>query len=139
MTEKFSEINKDTLRVMLTAFYDDVQKDEMIGPIFTKKIGTTEEDWAPHMERVVKFWTSVLLNSKEYGGGFMIKHAALPKLEMDHFRRWMEIFMRAVEQHFATSQSIEITIKAQELMRNLHQQYDHFQMQRAKKRQTPVQ
>ncbi|WP_135081346.1 group III truncated hemoglobin [Terasakiella sp. SH-1] len=139
MSEKFSEINADTLRVMLNAFYDEVQKDELIGPIFIKKIGTTEEDWAPHMDRVVKFWCSVLLNTKEYGGGFMIKHAALPKLEMEHFKRWMEIFMRTVPEHFETSQSVEITIKAQTLLKNLHQQYGQFQVQRAQKRNKPIQ
>jgi hemoglobin len=131
MTEKFDKINEDTLRVMLTDFYDKVRKDDLIGPIFNNKIGTTDEDWAPHMDRVVAFWCSVLLGAKTYGGGFMIKHAQLPNLEMTHFKRWMELFMPSVSDHYQVSQSIEITIKAQTLMRNLHQQYGQFQVRKA--------
>jgi len=140
MTEKFTEITEESLRVLLIAFYEKVRKDDLIGPIFTDMIGTTDEDWAPHMDRVVAFWSSVLLNTKSYGGGFMIKHAAIPNLEMEHFKRWMEIFMPAVSEHFEVSQSIEITIKAQTLLRNLHQQYGQFQVNRAKRNgQIPLQ
>ena len=130
MSEKFSEINEETLRVLLVHFYEQVRKDDLIGPIFTDKIGTTDEDWAPHMDRVVAFWSSVLLGSKDYGGGFMMKHGAIPNLEMAHFKRWMEIFMPCVSALFEVSQSIDITIKAQTLMRNLHQQYGQFQVKR---------
>ncbi len=132
-TMKFTEINEDSLRVCLTAFYDIVKEDDLIGPIFLETIGTTDEDWAPHMDRVVAFWSSVLLGSKAYGGGFMIKHAKLPGLEMHHFKRWMEIFMKVVPEHFEVSPSIEITIKAQQLMRNLHTQYAQFQARKTEK------
>ncbi len=133
MGEKFSEINAETLRIMLDSFYEHVRKDELIGPIFEDMIGTTDEDWAPHMDRVVAFWCSVLLGSKTYGGGFMMKHGTIPGLEMRHFKRWMEIFMPVVSDHYDVTPSIDITIKAQTLMRNLHQQYGQFQVNRAKR------
>ena len=133
MTEKFSEINETSLRTTLIHFYNKVREDDLIGPIFIEKIGTTDEDWAPHIDRVVNFWRSVLLGEKTYDGGFMMKHMSLPGLEMKHFRRWVELFIPTVEQHFDIHQSLEITIKAQTLMRNLHNQYGRFQVRQAQK------
>lgn len=133
MSDKYREIDEESLRALMTAFYAKAREDDMIGPIFLEKIGTTEEDWAPHMDRVVAFWSSVLLKTKGYPGGLVMKHNKIAGMNRDHFMRWMEIFMPTVNEVFDISPSLSITIKAQALMRALHQNYDGFQARKGLK------
>lgn len=133
MTDKFKDITEESLRALMEAFYARAREDDLIGPIFLEKIGTTKEDWAPHMDRVVGFWCSVLLKTKSYPGGLVMKHNKITGMNRDHFMRWMEIFMKTVPEVFEISASLEITIKAQEMMRSLHQNYDAFQARKKMK------
>lgn len=133
MTEKFDTITEDNLKVFTKAFYDAVQEDDLLGPVFTSRIGTTDEDWAPHMERVNLFWTSLMLNKGVFKGKMVPIHNQIPNLETGHFRRWMEIFMATVNDHYAISPSLDLTIKAQTVMRTLHKGYKAHEANKAAK------
>jgi len=134
MSDKFSTITEDNLKTFLKAFYDAVQEDDLLGPIFIGRIGTTEEDWAPHMERVNLFWTSVLLNTSQFKGRMVPIHNQIPGLEMKHFKRWIEIFTPIVNSHYETSPSLDLLIKAQTVLRTLHKGYNaHVRNIEAKK------
>ena len=123
MEMKYATISEENLQVFLKAFYDAVQKDDLLGPIFTQRIGTTDEDWAPHMERVNLFWSSVLLGKGTYKGKMVPIHNQIPDLDTVHFKRWMEIFMATIKDYYETSPSLDLMIKAQTMMRTLHQGY----------------
>ncbi len=75
------------LERLVHRFYDRVRSDAMLGPIFAERI----TDWAPHLERMVEFWSSVALMTGRYHGAPMPKHLPLP-VEADHFVRWLELF-----------------------------------------------
>jgi len=124
MAEKFTEFTPENLRIFLSAFYDRVKTDDLIGPIFLDRLGTEEDDWAPHMDRVVAFWSSVLLKTGEYHGKLVMVHNAMPNLSMDHFRRWMQIFMATAPEYYAVSPTCDLMIKAQTMMRTLHTSYE---------------
>lgn len=123
METKFDTITEDNLQVFTKAFYDAVQEDDLLGPVFHARIGTTDEDWAPHMERVNQFWSSLLLNKGTFKGKMVPIHNQIPNLETEHFKRWMEIFMATVNTYYATSPSLDLMIKAQTVMRTLHRGY----------------
>lgn len=124
MTPKFDHFTEENLRIFLSAFYDKVKVDPLIGPIFIERLGRTEAEWAPHMDRVVAFWASVLLKTGGYQGKLVMVHNGLAQLSMDHFRRWVQIFMATVPDYYSINPTCELMMKAQTMMRTLHTSYE---------------
>jgi hemoglobin len=69
-------------------FYARIRDDALLGPIFADRI----EDWDRHLDRMKRFWRSILHNSGEFSGNPMAKHLAIPNLEERHFAHWLELF-----------------------------------------------
>jgi len=64
----------------------------MIGPLFNDAIS----DWPSHLEKLVAFWSSVMLTTGRYKGNPMaahIKHGARMTPEM--FDRWLALWTQA--------------------------------------------
>ena len=64
------------IRRLVHGFYDRVRADTELGPIFAERIA--DGDWPAHLERLVAFWSSVMLLSGGYHGRPMQAHAPLP-------------------------------------------------------------
>lgn len=83
---------------MVEAFYARIRNDDLLGPIFAERI----ENWPAHPDRMKSFWRSILHNSGEFSGNPMLKHIAIPGLELPHFSRWLDLFyatLREAEGH----------------------------------------
>lgn len=90
---------------LVEAFYARVRTDDLLGPIFAQHIA----EWPPHLARMKCFWRSVLHNSGEFSGNPMAKHLAIPKLTVEHFTRWLELFyatLRELEGQHAASELV---------------------------------
>ena len=57
-------LSPDVLRNLVHRFYTRVRADAVLGPIFAARI----TDWAPHLDRMVAFWGSVVLMTINGGG-----------------------------------------------------------------------
>lgn len=73
---------------LIEAFYARIRDDALLGPIFAERIA----DWPSHLARMKAFWRSVLHNSGEFSGNPMLKHLAIPGLELRHFSHWLDLF-----------------------------------------------
>lgn len=73
---------------MVDTFYARIRDDAVLGPIFAAHVA----DWSTHLDRMNRFWRSVLFNSGEFRGNPMAKHVALPELDRDQFERWLALF-----------------------------------------------
>ncbi|MGV3554012.1 MAG: group III truncated hemoglobin [Croceibacterium sp.] len=83
---------------LVETFYGRIRGDELLGPIFAERIS----DWPAHLARMKAFWRSVLHNSGEFSGNPMLKHLAIPGLELRHFAHWLDLFyatLREAEAH----------------------------------------
>lgn len=83
---------------LVEGFYASVRQDPMLGPIFAERV----TDWPAHLARMKQFWRSILHNSGEFSGNPMLKHIAIPGLELSHFSHWLDLFygtIRQLEQH----------------------------------------
>ncbi len=80
-------IDEAMIERLVHGFYARVRKDELIGPVFEAKI----TNWAPHLERMCAFWSSVALMTGRYHGQPMQAHLPLP-VEAKHFDRWLALF-----------------------------------------------
>ena len=80
-------LDEPTLTTLVHSFYDRIQQDPMLGPIFAAKI----TDWPPHLDRMVAFWSSVALMTGRYHGAPVPKHMHLPVVD-SHFDHWLSLF-----------------------------------------------
>jgi hemoglobin len=81
-------IDDNLIAAVVEAFYGRVRADLMVGPIFA----ATVDDWSAHIEKLTRFWSSVLMMSGQYKGSPLQKHLALPNLSATHFRVWLGLF-----------------------------------------------
>lgn len=112
----FQQIDDDNLSVLVHTFYDRVRQDPMLGPIFEVRIGAS---WQKHMNRMVDFWSSVLLGSGRFKGNPMLKHALIPDLSSAHFDHWMEMFSATVQELYDEDVAAVILAKARNMRRGL--------------------
>ena len=80
-------IDEAMIERFVRAFYERVQADPLIGPVFAARI----TDWEPHLQQMFAFWSSVALMTGRYHGAPMQKHLPLP-VDGRHFDRWLALF-----------------------------------------------
>jgi len=97
---RFDRIDEAALAILVDRFYGRVRRDALLGPVFNRVIGTSDEAWEPHLARIRDFWSSVMLATGRYGGRPMSLHAALPDIGDRHFQRWLELFGAACAELF---------------------------------------
>lgn len=108
-------LNEEVLRSLVHRFYDRVRTDAMLGPIFAAHI----TDWAPHLERMVAFWSSVALMTGRYQGRPVPAHAPLP-IDGAHFDRWLALFHRTARDVCTPEGASHVIGKAERIARSLH-------------------
>ncbi len=92
-------ITKDQISDLVDQFYEKIRDDERLGPIFANAINASSEgNWDPHLEKMKRFWASVLLKTGEYKGQPVVVHNGLPDLQENDFSLWLKMFARTVEE-----------------------------------------
>lgn len=87
-------IDADYISSFVDRFYARIRGDDLLGPIFAVRIS----DWNAHLDRMKRFWRSVLHNSGEFSGNPMLKHIAIPGLDLSHFSHWLELFYATLQE-----------------------------------------
>ena len=57
--------DKESITELVHAFYADVRKDDLLGPVFDKAL---HGQWDAHLHRLVDFWSTVLLGARSFKG-----------------------------------------------------------------------
>lgn len=86
-------IDEALLARLVTEFYGRVQGDAALGPIFAARV----HDWGPHLDQMVRFWTSIAIESGGYHGTPMPKHIAITEISPAHFVRWLGLWSATVD------------------------------------------
>jgi hemoglobin len=87
-------IDEQFVSDFVEGFYTRIRADALLGPIFAERIG----DWSWHLDRMKRFWRSILHNSGEFSGNPMARHLAIPGLEEAHFAHWLELFYETLRE-----------------------------------------
>lgn len=93
-------ITKENITKFVKHFYEHVDQDPLLGPVFNDVAGV---DWQVHIPKLCQFWNSVLLQTGEYKGNAFQKHVDLAKMtliEQQHFDRWLALFARQAHKDF---------------------------------------
>lgn len=86
----------EDVQLLVDSFYSKIRENPMLKDIFNERI---EERWPEHLEKMYKFWQTVLLEEHTYFGRPFIPHAQLP-VEKEHFNEWLKIFYETVDSLF---------------------------------------
>ena len=114
--------NLDDIKLLVDTFYSKVQKDEFIGPIFNEKIGNR---WPEHLEKMYRFWQTILLDVHSYSGSPFPPHKQLP-VEKEHFDRWMAIFSATTDELFLGPVAEEAKLRGRNMAEMFHYKIDYF-------------
>jgi hemoglobin len=112
----------EDIKLLVDTFYSKVQKDEFIGPIFNEKIGNR---WPEHLEKMYRFWQTILLEVHSYSGSPFPPHKQLP-VAKEHFDRWMEIFTKTTDSLFVGPLAEEAKLRAKNMAEMFHYKIDYF-------------
>lgn len=86
----------DDIKILVDTFYARVREDDLLADIFNTKI---ENRWEEHLEKMYRFWQTVLLDEHTYHGSPFLPHARLP-VDYTHFDRWLKIFDDTIDTLF---------------------------------------
>lgn len=100
---------KADVKIFVDAFYREVRKDALLGPVFAEKIADAR--WGMHLERMYSFWNTVLFAERDYRGNPFAKHASLP-IQAAHFEQWIALLSNTVDGLFVGEKTEEVKWRA---------------------------
>lgn len=86
----------EDIKVLVDEFYQGIRENELLGPIFNPIL---KDRWPPHLEKMYRFWQTVLLQEHTYFGSPFPPHAKLPVSQL-HFDTWLRLWHSVIDQHF---------------------------------------
>jgi hemoglobin len=107
-------VTREDIIVLVDSFYAKVRQDELIGPIFND---VARVDWAEHLPKLYNFWSDLLLGTDEYHGRPFPPHMRLG-LQIEHFERWLKLFLQTVDEHFVGIKALEAKQRALRIGQN---------------------
>lgn len=99
------------VKPLVDKFYDKVREDELLAPIFNQRIAN---NWPQHLEKMYRFWQTVLLGEHTYFGSPFAPHANLP-VDKVHFDRWLSLFSQTIDEHFSGEKAEEAKWRANKM------------------------
>lgn len=108
MEERKEIATIDEIKQLVNLFYDKVRKDPLLADIFN---GIIKDNWPAHLEKMYRFWQTVLLQEHTYQGSPFAPHAQLP-VNADHFDRWKHLFFETIDENFSGEKAEEAKFRA---------------------------
>lgn len=98
--------NRADVYKLVSAFYTEVRKDELLGPIFNRHI----IDWPEHLERLTDFWETNLFYVAKFKGNPMQVHQKVDAAENYtinelHFGVWLNLWFKTLDSLFEGEKS----------------------------------
>lgn len=114
--------NLEDIKLLVDTFYTKVQKDDLIGPIFNERMAGR---WPEHLEKMYRFWQTILLEEHTYSGSPFPPHKHLP-IDQSHFDRWMDLFTTSVDDMFVGKLAEEAKVRAANMAYMFHYKIEYF-------------
>ncbi|MEQ8812186.1 MAG: group III truncated hemoglobin [Imperialibacter sp.] len=114
--------NIDDIKLLVNEFYSKVREDELLKDIFN---GVIQDRWPVHLEKMYKFWQTVLLEEHTYYGSPFAPHAHLP-VNKAHFERWIELFHQTLDEHFEGERALEAKWRSEKMAEMFLYKIEYF-------------
>lgn len=105
----------EAIRLLVNSFYEKVQLDPLIGPVFTD---VADVDWATHLPKMYAFWESIILGNNAYDGHPFRPHLLVNgqhPLRVEHFERWLTLFTATLNEHFTGETAEQVRQRAMQI------------------------
>lgn len=112
----------DDVKLLVDGFYDKVRSDELLGPVFNERI---QERWPEHLDKMIRFWQTVLLGEHTYYGSPFPPHAQLP-VGHEHFMKWMDLFTATADELFSGEKAAEAKWRAAKMAEMFEVKIEHY-------------
>ena len=111
----------EDIQLLVNTFYTRVQQNDLLAPIFASKIN----DWTPHLEKMYRFWQTILLHQHTYTGSPFPPHASLP-IEQMHFDQWLLLWHTTVDEFFEGTVATEAKNRGKIMAQLFHFKIDYL-------------
>lgn len=101
----------EDIKLLVDTFYNRIQNDDMLGIIFNQNI---QNRWPEHLDKMYRFWQTILLEEYSYDGRPFPPHAHLP-IQQVHFDHWLKLFSDTIDSLFVGKKVEEAKWRAQKM------------------------
>lgn len=109
-------LSDEAFEELVPAFYARVRADAELGPIFNGAI----DDWPHHLDKLVAFWSSVMLTSGRYKGQPVPAHMKhKDRISPELFDRWLGLWKQTTDDLMAPEAASELQAKAARIAESL--------------------
>lgn len=112
----------EDIKQLVDTFYAKVREDELLKDIFNNVIS---DRWPEHLEKLYKFWQTILLGEQTYFGSPFMPHANLP-VERKHFERWLKLFYENIDAQFTGSKAQEAKWRADKMAEMFYSKIEYY-------------
>jgi hemoglobin len=105
------------IKVLVDTFYNKVQQNKVLAPIFND---VAKINWDEHLPKMYSFWGSLLLQEHTYAGNPMQIHVELSKIttmSLVEFSEWINLFYQTVNELFEGEIASEAKTRAANIAR----------------------
>ena len=112
----------EDIKIMVNAFYQKVREDDLLSEVFNSKI---EDRWPEHLEKMHRFWQTVLLEEHTYYGSPFLPHASLP-VSGEHFERWLKLFYETIDSLFEGEKANRAKWQGERMATMFHSKIEYY-------------
>jgi hemoglobin len=113
---RIAEPDETNIRELVDAFYQRVDDDLLLGPIFARELAGR---WDAHLAKMATFWSSLVLGTKGYRGNVQEAHRPLGDIEPQHFARWLTLFLDTVNTRYEPTAAVQFMEPALRIAQSL--------------------
>lgn len=113
---------EEEITALVHQFYDRIRQHPNLGPIFNAHI----DDWPEHLDKLVDFWSSILLRTGRFSGAPMPKHIALPGLSADLFQQWLTLWRSTAAEQTNAAMAEQAVAAAERIAQSLWMGYQVY-------------
>lgn len=112
----------EDIRLLVDSFYGKVREDDLLAHIFNTKI---EDRWPQHLEKMYRFWQTVLLEEHTYYGSPFSPHVKLP-VGAEHFERWLKLFYKTIDGLFEGEKATRAKWQGERMAEMFHYKIEDY-------------
>jgi hemoglobin len=101
----------ENIKILIDKFYEKVNNDNLLSPIFNND---TKVNWEEHLPKMYKFWGTQLIGTADYTGRPFPPHMELD-INKNHFNQWLTLFIETIEENFIGTEAETAKEKAKNI------------------------
>lgn len=113
------EVTEADIARLVDDFYRRIRAHPALGPVFHAALGETDASWEPHLAKLRRFWSAIMLRSGAYHGDPYTAHLRLEGLTPELFAEWLALFDQSCAALFPAELAAAFGERAHRIARSL--------------------